>query len=372
MATTEPLAEPRVEASRGLTALRRPLTVTERSWLRAAGILVGSVAIFVAAYAIELDLGRWNRAIRFVSDPSETTMRYLGISHFLVAFLFMSTSKKMRGLRPWAIFAGLLAAGIVICRGYGRLLAFSPLLAGIVFFGYFLVHDFRDQVFFYFANGDAPETRDPQALAKILFRAPFLIVGALASGPIAVLAFDPNLFRPIVPDLTDPVAAMPDVVRWAIGVLPATVVVAASLSLRREWRRQNLGPVGGFLRVHRPVLTVLGGTFLVLAAGLSAGRAHPIVILHVAAWYVFSVRMLKKQPAPAPPPRRSTWQWLRSTPAGFRLLHVGSFALLVAAGVVWAYGFRNDASFGPLRMLLGKDSFPYWTILHVTVSLAPK
>lgn len=351
--------------------VRRPLTVTERSWLGALLILVGSVAAFGSAYALELELGRWNRAIRFVSDPSETPMRYLGISHFLVAFLFIFTSRKMRGFQPWTVFAALFFAGIVVCAGYSRLLAFSPLLAGVVFFGYFLVHDFRDQVFFYFVNGDARESGDSRALAKILVQAPLLVLAGLASVLVALVVIDLELVGRIAPPLGVAVAAMPDSVRWALGVIPASAVVAAALRLRREWRRQKLGSIAGFVRRHRPVFAVLAGSLLVLAVGLTAGRAHSIVILHVAGWYVFSLRMLRERRS-APEPRPLTWNWLRSTPSGFNVVHVGSAALLVVAGLVWAFGFRNDPSMLPFRLLLDRDGFAYWTIIHVTVSLAPR
>ncbi|HEY6066470.1 MAG TPA: hypothetical protein VIY96_09955, partial [Thermoanaerobaculia bacterium] len=107
-------------------------------------------------------------------------------------------------------------------------------------------------------------------------------------------------------------------------------------------------------------------------AGLTVGRAHSIVILHVAAWYVFSLRMLRRPGQAVPPPRRLNWAWMRSTPAGFNLLHVGSAALLVVAGLVWAFGLRNDPGALPFRLLLDRDNFAYWTIIHVTVSLAPR
>ena len=108
---------------------------------------------------MELDLGRWNPALRLVLNPAETSMRYLGFSHFLVAFLFLSTSKKMRTPRSWLEFSAALAVGAVLCLGYTQVRLWSPAVATILFFLYFLVHDFRDQVFFYFSNGDGSPER---------------------------------------------------------------------------------------------------------------------------------------------------------------------------------------------------------------------
>jgi hypothetical protein len=67
-----------------------------------------------------------------------------------------------------------------------------------------------------------------------------------------------------------------------------------------------------------------------------------------------------------------TWSWLRGTRRGFNLLHAGLALALVGAGVWWAYGFGNDPGVRPLHLLLSREAFPYWTIMHVSVSFVPR
>lgn len=345
----------------------RPVTATERNWARAAAIFLGSLAVFGAIYAIEMDLGRWNRDIRLVRDPAQASMHFLGISHFLVAVLYSVTSKRMRSVRSWARFGLMLGVGALLCVGYARLYAASALAAGICFFTYFLVHDLRDQVFFYFSNGDAPEAGDPPGLARVLGWCPFLVTGALAAVAIPAVLLGLPVGGPLRPQ----VSSFPAWFLWPLAVLPAPLVTIVAMRLSRVWRRGGFGTVSGFVRANRPILLVFAATALNLLLGAFLGwGAHGIVIMHVVTWYVFIMTQFARRPPAARPPRG--WRWVRDTPTGFNLLHVGSVLLLIAAGAVWAYGFRNDPSLTPLWVLLNGDNFRYWTILHVTVSFGSR
>ncbi len=75
----------------------------------------------------------------------------------------------------------------------------------------------------------------------------------------------------------------------------------------------------------------------------------------------------RDRPAPV-----GAWSALRNTTAGFRLLHLGSAAVLILVGLVWAYGFNNDPKIVPLELLFNPDNFRFWTILHVTVSFSSR
>jgi hypothetical protein len=346
------------------TAADRParaLTETERNWLLAALILLGSLVLFGIIYAVELDSGRWNADLRLVMNPAEASMRYLGISHFLVAFLFLTTSKKMRAPRPWLAFAVALGIGTVLCLAYARVKVWSPVVATMLFFGYFVVHDFRDQVFFYFSNGDAPAAPDRKGLGALLFRTPFLVLAVLVAGVAALMASGAL----DIAWLGAAIAAWPPAARWALGLLPAAGAALLISRYRELWRRENLGKVGDFARANRPILAVLAAALLILIAQ----KGFAIVTLHVTCWYIFALHQLRKRPA-TPAPKRFSWSWLRATPAGFNVLHIGSVVLLVAVGAVWAYGFRNDPTIAPLRILLDPASFQYWTIVHVTASFS--
>ena len=337
----------------------RALTETERNWLVAAAIVAGSVAFFSLIYALEMDLGRWNADLRLVQSPAEAAMRYLGQSHFLIAFLFLMTSRKMRTPGSWAAFGAALAVGTVLCLGYARVKDWNPAVATMLFFLYFVVHDFRDQVFFYFSNGDAPPTADRKGLTDLLFRTPFLVLAVLVAAVAALLASGAVGIAWL--DAMLPASPGP---RLALGILPAAAAAFFAWRYRRLWQRENLGRVTDFARANRPILVVFAGALAILLGQ----KGFAIVTLHVACWYVFALHQLRKRPAS--PVRRFSWSWLRATPQGFNLLHVGLAALLVAGGTVWAYVFRNDPSIAPMRVLLAPVSFQYWTIVHVTASFA--
>jgi hypothetical protein len=93
-----------------------------------------------------------------------------------------------------------------------------------------------------------------------------------------------------------------------------------------------------------------------------------IVLLHVTCWYVFVHRQMRVSPPPHRP-RAGSWAWMRATAGGFAALHAGLAILLVLAGALWAYRYQGSPELAEFRVLLDRKSFPFWTILHVTVSL---
>ena len=170
------------ELAIGPGRMARPMTETERNWVFSTLLLIGCIALFGGLYAAEMQTGRWKESLRLVGHPAETTMRVLGISHFLVALFYTFTSRSMRSSGSRLSLGGMLLLGGVLCWGFAWLRAFSPLVASGFFIGYFLVHDFRDQVFFYFRNKDA-RPDDRQALAGVLFWSPFLAMSLLGRPP---------------------------------------------------------------------------------------------------------------------------------------------------------------------------------------------
>lgn len=348
---------------------RRPLTETERNWLWAVLILVAGVALFAVAKIIENKIGVPDEGAHLFGSPAGAYMRFIGIAHFLIALYFTLTSRSMKGARPWARFLALLTLGGLLCLGYHWIGTGSAFAASVAFFSYFLIHDARDQVFFYFHNGDGPESVDRRAFTRALVCVPFLIVSVLAllTGVAGLAA---------VPGLEPRVAAaargrLPGDLQWLFVGLPLVVIVGLGLVMGAAAREGNLGSLRSRFRAHRPIYLVLSGTMVVfLVMALLGYGLYSIVILHVAAWYVFTTRQLQRQPASAA--RLFTGRWLRSTVAGFGTLHIGLAALLLGLGAAWAWGYGNSADVWPAWLLLDKGTFNYWTILHVTVSFRPR
>jgi hypothetical protein len=346
----------------------RGLTPTERNGVQTALILLGSILFFAAIRAVERGLGRWEPDVRVVPDPAETTMRYLGQAHFLMAYLFTATSRRMKSARPWGRFALLFVLGLLFCASVSFARSWAPFAGTVLVYTYFLLHEFRDQSFFYFTNGDAPAGTDRPALRKAILSVPWLAVGAVA----AVLSAAAALGLPAGAEIRDFMGRLTPAARWAVGLAPALAVTIGTAVFFRHLRKEGLGSLRDLLRTHRPVFFVYAGSLTILLVGGFLGwRLHTIVIFHVVSWYVFSVHLMRAR-LPAAPPRKGGWAWLRSTPSGFTLLHAGIAVALLAGGVVWAYALENAEGAGALWLLLDSGNFQYWTILHVTVSLPSK
>lgn len=360
------------------TLRRRALTPTERNWLVSLAIVVGSGLLFGAYRYLEESFGLSDKRDRLVWNMWETSMRFLALSHFLVALVFTLSSRRMRTFSGWAWFLGLLGVGALVCWAFQALGGmddrYAPnrgvaALLAVVFYGYFLVHEFRDQAFFYRANGDAPRSDGAREETRSLLMVPALVFGLIAATFLAAAAFEvggARRYDQVFDPLTRPVRA-------ALGVLPLVLVGAAAIAYKRRCDRLHEGGLWRFLGRNRPILLVYLGIYLVLMLGIAlTGRVYAIVTLHVTAWYVFTVYQLARRPAPSPPPRPLTMPWMRSTVAGFNTLHLGLAAVVVGAAAFWAYALGNSYEHDAMRVLLSRESFPYWTILHVTVSFAPK
>ncbi len=352
----------------------RPLTTTERNWLMALAIVVGGTLVTALALLAEKQWGGAPRSERLIGNAVESFMRFLALPHFLLAILFMSTSRGMRSARAWTWFIGLTLLGVGLCFGFGHVGARGVPIPNALFLGYFLVHAFRDEAFFYRINGDLPQTLASQSgswTVKLdLLRIPALLLGIIAAGALFGAAFRIGGLRRYTEAIYGTMSAE---LRYAIGVLAVVLVAGACHLTKRSWDRRFAGGALGFLRMHRPLFLVFGGILAVVVLDiLLNGRVYAVVTLHVSAWLVFVTRGYAKRPAPDPTPRTGSWGWMRGTRRGFLYLHNGLFVLIVAAAVLWAYGFHNSSDQGALWVLLSKDAFPYWTIMHITISYVPR
>jgi hypothetical protein len=342
---------------------RRPWTATEKNWLWGLAIVVALVALFTAVGAMESA----GRREKLVWNASETSTRFLAIAHTIVATSFLLTSKRMRSTRGRSWFAAMTVAGVGACLLYAALGGKHAPLAELLFYAYFLLHEIRDEIFFYKVNGDAPAGSEPAA--RVLWATPLLLAGALAF-PIAALSAC-GVAGPM--RLRDAFEGIPQGARLAIGVAALAAAVALVVVAIRGISRLAAGGVREALAVPRPIFLVFAGIYALLAVGIAVtGRMYAIVGVHVAIWWVFTLRQMAARPAPSPRPKPLSWAWIKSTPAGFNAFHA-SVLLVVAAAAAWrAFGFQNAPEPQALALLVSKESFPYWTLLHVTWSWVPR
>ncbi len=338
------------------------VTVTERNWLRAVAIVLASIALCGALAAAEGD--HRAPAARIVAQPVEASMRILGIPHFILGFLFLVTSRGMQRPHAWTRLFALGLLGAALCGLFSKFDTADDRVPRLLVFAYFAVHEFRDEAHFYVANGDAPAGADPRKLSWAVLLAPLLLFWLWAGVILFGAAFGIGDHRRYGID------SLPLPLRWAVGILPFP---ALAVFVRRM--RLRFVPTGGaalgLWRAYRPILRVCGGVVLVvLAEFLVDGRIFALVTLHVAAWYVFAMFQLGRRPPPSPAPRPFSWRWMRATRNGFTFAHAGLAAVVLAGCAVAVYGFRDPPAW--YRVLISRESFLYWTIMHVTISFVPR
>jgi hypothetical protein len=271
----------------------------------------------------------------------------------------------MKQTGSWLWFFGLLGVGALACVGFSRMggIREASRVPAVLFYVYFLMHEFRDQAMFFRANGDAVGG------GKGLWAAPLLVFGTIAAVFLAGAAFRIGGARRY--DVW--FRGMDAPLRAVLGALPIVAVAVGAALVARRYGRERPGGWRAWVAENRPIFVVFVGIFLVLMFDLATtGLVYAIVTLHVTAWYVFILRQNAAKASSAPAPPRWSGRWLRATNAGFNVVHLGIALLVVLAGLVWAYGFGNSPTQTGLRWLLSREAFPYWTIMHVTVSWIPR
>lgn len=357
-------------------------TATVRQYTQTLAWTFIAIGACLLAYVLEKYVARdllhlySETRYRMFKNPAELPMRLFGLPHFIVGFLFMMTSKRMRTPSGWVWFIGLAALGTVFCWLFYRFgYQLSPTnerelnaLALLVFYFYFLIHGFRDEAFFYKALGDMP--RDGAAShGRIMVVLQVLMLGLLVS--LAIPAY--VLFGELEPKFRHPVlaqlfpASWPYVMRFASTFLPMVAVAVFAL-----WRISRGFPAGlaGLWRTHRPILFVfLIATGIILIALVSGPWTfNAVVLMHFVGWYLFARHTLAQRP-PADPPRPGTWRWMRTTRSGFTWLHLGLAGLVIVLVAISSYAFGKE---GGLEAVVGSSTFYYWTIMHVTLSFYPR
>ncbi len=378
------MANGTLDAAAGLPA--RPagrfaaLTITERNFLKSMVWVVAIVAVFWCGYKLERDVfDRHPGEKRFIREASESATRYVTIPHFLIGFLFMASAPKNRTPRKRAWIGGLMLASTALCAFYAMGGGRTNLLlyAGVAL--YFLVHELRDETMFYSALGDSPPVKDPAAMTGMLRALTGLIVLT-----IALFIWVPAPFGVYIEKLkldgTSPMhetlaslsifnGSLPIPLRLAVGMAPLVIPAAAfHYTLKHYARRLGFAGVGQMVETYKPLFRVIIGVVLVLGlAMLITQRIYPLVMFHVVAWYIFASHQLARFRPKTPP--RGWWAWMRTTPEGFKTLHIGLFVFMMVLGLLWTFAFDHTVY---LHWVLSPAAFFYWTIIHITVSFVPR
>jgi hypothetical protein len=355
---------------------------SERNFWRASLLVVGLVLVFEIAFWVWANLfptsGLPVGAKELLSIASETAMRYVALPHFIIGFMFMVTAAKNRNGKRRLLIAGLLLLSVMICVTFRTLQDFVPtaglysdryfvrtgtnlvMMFPIVL--YFLVHELRDQAFFYTLNGEMPSVPSKARFNRFVRH---LIAFTLATILVAIwtlILFAQVKVFPIVPAATPLSARI-----WMAG-LPIALLLLAAYLIARCYVHGSSWSVSDVFIQHAPLLRVFAGVVLWLVIGLITRTGVFVVnTLHVAGWYVFTCYMLTKRPPKAPP--QSWWAWLRTTLPGFRVLHIGLVVGMLAVAGLWSYAFGQE---GWLPWALSPRTFYYWTIIHITASFVPR
>lgn len=368
-----------------------PYTIPERSLVSRIGITrwnfikaslatAGIVFIFWCGWYYERSiLNRHPADIRYIREASEAAMRYITIPHIIIGFLFLVSSKNNRNLRSRLWTVGLLALGVLLCglyyRGGGR----TDLVLSVGVYFYFLVHELRDEAMFYTVLGEAAPIPDKKLFKNFIRWMVALIVCSLLA---IVLAIAPSGLYVEKMTASDTGLASLGLAETAMfngtlslpmkifaGALPVLIVaIGYTLVLRRYSRAFGFNDVKSFMQTYDKLFFVMFGVAAVLGLViLLTQRFYALILFHVVAWYIFASYQFSRNPPKVQP--KGWWQWMRSTPAGFKTLHIGMAAILMAIGLVWTLALNLTPS---LDWLLAPESFLYWTIMHITVSFVPR
>ncbi len=332
-------------------------------WLRVLKWSFAIIAVFTVYHAIEKFIVQAPHP--FIYNPAEFSCRVVGFSHYSVGLLFLLTARHMRRASSWAWFVSLLVLGVALCVFFYKFGADKNPVLQMLFFLYFIIHGYRDMVFFYrppSAQPDESERLRHRILnltqACLLLSLYFILV------PLYLLYLNsrPKFYEPELKariDMLMPYLKLTLLFGWPILLI----------CLVKTWRAIRRFPGGRVWHDNRPIFLVLVSASLIFLASpiLGVWTFHLLILTHFVGWYLFASRRFA-----ALPKQRTLndglWKWIRGSVVGFQTLHVG-VAILFFALILISFLFP---SLTLLTVMVNSKAFYYWNLIHVTISFAPK
>jgi hypothetical protein len=329
-------------------------TLTVRQFCLAVGFALAVLATGCGLYVVETCLIRPEH--RFIENPGSVMMRACGLAHFWIGWLFLFTSPRLRSRRALLQLLLLTAMGLALCWLCAQIGSLHHPFMFVFFYSYFLLHEIRDETRLYRTYSGTRDNRHADGAFLHAFSR------TVALGMTSLLCGGYLLYGLTVKHHPLLVTIPPVLYGLAVGL----AAVATLWLVRRAWQlaRRQHGSLREALVIHSPLVVVYGGLIVVLILGMAFGAAsfNLIIIIHAGAWLVFIYHQLGQQPVLS---SWNPWTWLRRTPTGFLVLHIGLIAVLVVLMALRVHAWERT---GLICQLLEGKNFPYWSLMHISMA----
>jgi hypothetical protein len=361
-------------------------TLTTHYWV--SSLLWSLVLVLIAAGWYLLETAGSGSPPPLVKHPFEFATRVVGLSHHVVALIFLIGVVRWQAVSTWVNLAGLTALGLAGAAAFSHFGGRKNAFLNVGFYVFFQLHAMRDEVRFYrHHSGPTPSLTGAAADRELrwLQMAALGVLGlaipvwvysvglARGSEGSALLALPLKITRRESASVDIFPADWPAAIPALILALPWLALIATAV-VRLGGTSSRLRAVA---QTHAPLVKVLAlGLALVAASAVvGSGALHLLILLHFVGWFQFTMVKLGSAPPVAPPAGGGALlHWLRRTRPGFVVFHGGLaglvLGLLALDHYVLGAGVTRERSV--LTFALSSSTFYSWTILHVAWSFCPR
>lgn len=308
--------------------------------LTGAAVLVSCLIYVIEKYGL-----RPRR--RFLESPVEVIMRAFAVAHFLVGWLFLASSPRIRSSRSLLRLSAAGLAGAGACWMFNAWGGAREPWVLLAFYALFLIHEMRDERELARHDGTIPNGRFADVLGSTTIVALVLLLAGmhLARGWL----FQPDHLPDISPLLVGGALA-------GVGLVLAWLLYGLIRTARREH-----GSLHEAVEAHLPLIQVyqILAVILFLGSLLGSTGLNLIILIHVTVWLVFVAERLGQQKG------EGWFAWVRETRVGFLTLHLGLVVVMMGLFAVRVHVWERGGWFSPM---LSSSSFPYWSIMHICLA----